>query len=299
MYYQEQDGENPNPSGYAPIPGHLDHPPGRQIADFIAKLMSGARIFRGSRSKYIYSFLGRYFQNEPNWRFMNYGYAFDAGASQPDLLEQDETERYCAQLYLAVASQVDLRGKRVLDIGSGRGGGADHIHRYLHPKSTIGLDQAQSAVEFCQRVYAPTKGLGFICGDAMDLPFPDAEFDAVTNVESSHCYPDRRLFFAGVFRTLKPGGCLLYTDFNAPGERAVDDLTAVGFDAVDVTNITPNVITGLTRDNARRETEIDANFPFGTRRAARLWAGTTGSWIFKDFQSGAREYIMYCARKPH
>ncbi len=229
---------------------------------------------------------------------MNYGFAFDERAGAPDLLEEDETERYCAQLYHAVASQVDMEGQRLLDVGSGRGGGTFHVHRYLKLASTVGLDQASSAVEFCRKTYGGTGGLEFTCGDAMDIPFPEGEFDTVLNVESSHCYPDRQEFFAGVFRTLKPGGHFLYTDFNAPGERAGRELVNVGFDDLIETDITKNVVRGLLLDQKRRVQEIEKRFPVGTRKVARLWAGTPDSWIFRDFKTGAREYIMYRATKP-
>lgn len=43
-------------------------------------------------------------------------------------------------------------------------------------------------------------------GDFMDLPFPDASFDAVGNHES-FCYaPDKLAYLQGVYRVLKPGG---------------------------------------------------------------------------------------------
>lgn len=268
------------------------------MAEFVASLMSGVRVFRGSRSKMVYSFLGRHFRDETDWRFMNYGYAFDDGADAPDLHPDDEAERYGAQLYHVVASQTDLVGKRLLEIGSGRGGGASHVHRYLNPHRTIAIDLADSAVAFCQKVHGHIPGLEFRVGDAMDLPFQAEEFDVVMNVESSHCYPDRQAFFDNVFSVLKPGGSFVYTDFNAPEDRAEDDLKAAGFDRLTVTDITPNVIQGLQHDHARRDREISTRFPFGTRRIARLWAGTEGSWIFRDFCSGVREYMMYRADKP-
>lgn len=298
MDYDHNSGENLRNLENVAVPGQLEPQPARLVANLVATFMSGARVFRGSRSNLIYSFLGRYFRNESQWRFMNYGYAFDRECDAPELSETDEAERYCAQLYHAVASQVDLQGKRLLDIGSGRGGGTRHVHRYLQPDLTVGIDRADSAVKFCQSLYENDVGLEFRCGDAMDLPFKDGSFDAVLNVESSHCYPDRQAFFAEVYRTLKPGGHFLYTDFNAPGDRANADLLAVGFDAPNVTDITQNVIRGLERDSNRRETGINENFPWGTRKMARLWAGTPDSWIFRDFETGAREYVMYRATKP-
>ena len=49
-------------------------------------------------------------------------------------------------------------------------------------------------------------------GDAENLPFPDQSFDAVINIESSHCYPRFPRFLAEVARVLRPGGHFLYAD---------------------------------------------------------------------------------------
>jgi len=38
------------------------------------------------------------------------------------LSEEDEKDRYSIQLYHHVSSQIDLKGLKVLEVGSGRGG---------------------------------------------------------------------------------------------------------------------------------------------------------------------------------
>ena len=49
-------------------------------------------------------------------------------------------------------------------------------------------------------------------GDADNLPFADQSFDAVINIEASHCYPRLSHFLADVARVLRPGGHFLYVD---------------------------------------------------------------------------------------
>src|SRR5215510_2752172 len=68
-------------------------------------------------------------QRAPEWTFMNYGFL---DASQPllELQSTDEPDRHFIQLYHHVATAVALRGQSVLEIGSGRGGGASFIKRY-------------------------------------------------------------------------------------------------------------------------------------------------------------------------
>ena len=57
--------------------------------------------------------------DDPDLRFMNYGYFSEKLALT--LNDEDEKDRYSIQLYHHVASQIDLTGLQVLEVGSGRG----------------------------------------------------------------------------------------------------------------------------------------------------------------------------------
>ena len=63
----------------------------------------------------------------------------------------DEPDRACIQLYHRAATQVDLSGKRVLEVGCGHGGGASYLMRTLHPASYTGLDLNPAGIAFCQK----------------------------------------------------------------------------------------------------------------------------------------------------
>lgn len=261
------------------------------------------QVFHGARARVLYELIAWKFRNDTDLRFMNYGYF--AGDESAALAEDEAAERYSAALYEAVATQVPLAGRRVLDVGTGRGGGASFVQRHLGAAETVGCDIAHGAIAFCERVHAGVRGLSFRQGDALALPFAAESYDAVLNVESAHCYTDRAAFFSEVFRVLRPGGQFLMADFTPPrtrpeaaGARIADDLSLAGFAPPDMTDITAAILAGLDRDNGRRLREIDARFPRGTRRLARLWAGTQGSWIYRDFAEGRRAYLMYRIEKP-
>jgi ubiquinone/menaquinone biosynthesis C-methylase UbiE len=141
-----------------------------------------------------YQFLaGRYPMQD--WTFMNYGYAsLEQQADRLHLSAEDEPDRYFIQLYHHVASGVDVENVDVLEVGSGRGGGASYVARYLKPKTMLGVDFSEQAVDFSNRQHrAP--GLSFARGDAESLPLDDANVDVVINVESSHCYGSMEAFF--------------------------------------------------------------------------------------------------------
>ena len=144
--------------------------------------------------------------------FMNLGYASlnpEADEKPPEELSQ--IDRFSEKLYQHVIGDTDIQGKDVLEVGCGRGGGSVYIMRQFHPKSFTAVDIAQRAIEHCQAVHNMS-GIHFQQADAMSLPFSDNSFDAVINIESSHCYPSRKRFFTEVARILRPGGFFLYAD---------------------------------------------------------------------------------------
>lgn len=193
---------------------------------------------------------------DPDWTFMNYGYAENEDV--PALSPSDEAERFCIQLYRHLAQKVDLTGKKVLEIGSGRGGGADYLSRCLNPAAVTGLDFSTYAVQFCRKQFN-SAGLLFQLGCAEALPFADESFDIVFNVESSHCYEAMAPFLAEVKRVLSPGGYFLFADFRAADEIDVlrRDLNLSGLVLLEETDITANVLAALDQDHERKILEID------------------------------------------
>jgi ubiquinone/menaquinone biosynthesis C-methylase UbiE len=224
--------------------------------------------------------------------FMNYGYAAPDG---PALRSEDEVNRHCIQLYHHLAGAVDLRGKDVLEVGSGRGGGASYVTRYLGPRSYVGVDRCEKAIEFCRRHYADVAGLTFRHGDAEALPFPDASFDVVLNVESSHGYGSVPRFLGEVARVLRPGGVFLYTDHRARWE--IDDwreqLRATGLMLLDETDITGNVVEALDQTNDRKQALIAAKCPAWFRPSFNEFAAVHGSKAYERFQTRRNRYLSF------
>ena len=76
---------------------------------------------------------------------MNYGYF--SSELNLNLNPEDEKDRYFIQLYHHVTSPLDLKGLKVLEVGSGRGGGSSYISNYLNPTEIYGIDISPTAVE--------------------------------------------------------------------------------------------------------------------------------------------------------
>ena len=229
----------------------------------------------------------------PEWAFMNYGYApttVDLGT--PPLRSSDERDRLCIQLYLHAIGHCDLRDGDVLEVGSGRGGGASFMSRYLQPRSMTGMDFSPEAVDLCNR-HRHAPGLCFVCGDAQSMPFPASSFDAVVNIESSHCYESMDTFLSEVCRVLRPGGRFFFADL-----RSMDGVTTLReqFNACGLTvekeaDITTNVLAALRLDNARKLELIDTWIPRVFHRPFRVFAGIAGTRNYAGLESGKLRYL--------
>lgn len=227
--------------------------------------------------------------------FMNYGFV---GPFPVRLKKQDEKNRFCIQLYSHIAGAVSLKGKNVLEIGSGRGGGSSYIMRYLGPKSVKGVDFSKKAVDFCRKHYS-TDNLSFHFGDAEYLPFEDDKFDIIINVESSHCYGNMIGFLKESFRVLHPDGHFLFADFryNEEMEGLRTQLIKCGFEIVKEEKITGNVLNSMDMDSKRKLELIEKKVPRLLQNAFRSFAGIKGTPIFESFSDGSRTYFNFILKK--
>jgi ubiquinone/menaquinone biosynthesis C-methylase UbiE len=245
-----------------------------------------------------YRYLSRRFR-DGDWNYLNYGFVPAPGDPPLQLSPADEPDRTWAALYHHVARPIDLTGRTVLEVGSGRGGGASFIKRHHLPARMIGVDVSDSAVGVCrERPVVPR--LSFKQGDAEALPFASAEIDAVINVESSHCYGSFPTFLAEVRRVLRPGGHFLYADFRATEAQDawIADLRAAGFIELQRQDITAAVVRAIEQDDARRAALIERTIPGPLRATFRQFAGVPGSMIHQAMRSGGLVYLSFVLQTP-
>jgi SAM-dependent methyltransferase len=231
--------------------------------------------------------------------FLNYGYVpLDSDAAALKLEPEDEIDRFSIQLYSRVAGGRDLRGKDVLEIGCGRGGGASFIARYLHPASLTGVDLSARAVRYCLRRHRIER-LKFVRGEAEHLPLPSHSFDAVVNVESSHCYMSFEGFLSEVTRVLRPNGIFLFADLRSPEDVArIREQIKQRFTVVEEEVITANVVRALELDSDRRSLLIQKRAPRFLHKALQAFASVNGSPTFDAFSSGGLQYVRFVLQEP-
>jgi SAM-dependent methyltransferase len=132
-----------------------------------------------------------------------------------------------AESVRAIVGDVSLRDRLVLDIGCGIGG-VDLVLAREYGAQVIGLDVERPVVERARALVARAglaDRIALLCIDPGPLPQPDASGDVVFGKDSWIHVEDKVLFFAEVFRVLKPGGRLLAGDWmKGPGPLSADML---------------------------------------------------------------------------
>lgn len=267
------------------------------MANFVDNYCEFPVIFRRPMWRIWHNLLIR-FDKDSTVNFMNYGYESLNGDKPVKLKEEDEINRYCIQLYDHVVNSVKLENKKVIEIGSGRGGGAHYISRYYKPKEYTGVDISPGVIKFCNQFYN-VNGLSFLEGRAEKIPVTEETYDAVVNVESARCYSDIELFFKEVHRILSPDGHFLFADMIE--KKDVKDirekLKANGFKIKSEKEITKNVAKGLELDTKRREALIQKKVPGLLKKSFERFAGTKGTKRFESFSNGKFEYWSFVLTK--
>jgi ubiquinone/menaquinone biosynthesis C-methylase UbiE len=258
-------------------------------------------VLRKFLNLFIYESLARYFRTE-DWLFMNYGYDSEALRRNKIPLNNDEEAHRChIQLYRHLCSAVALDGKDVLEIGSGRGGGAFYMKHHLGPRSVTGVDYSSNAVAFCRKRYK-ADGLSFLRGDAEQLAFSDDTFDVIVNIESSHGYRSMERFLSEVKRILKPGGYLLFADIR--GKIYFDyavlrrQFITSGLLLLEEEDITDAVLEAMEVDKERKTELISRHVPKQLRPMFFEFAGLPGSFIYDSFLRRDSTYHYCVLRKP-
>lgn len=89
----------------------------------------------------------------------------------------------------------ELAGKRVVEVGCGRGAFQDLVNDY------VGVDYASAVKRYLHKP--------FVEASATSLPFEDSTFDAAWTVWTLEHVPDPARAFAELRRVIKPGGVLM------------------------------------------------------------------------------------------
>lgn len=257
--------------------------------------------FKRFNAKVTYELLAKHIP-VADWQFMNYGYVPNANEPPLDLPNDPPIQRYPLQMYHYLAAKTNIAGKTVLEVGSGRGGGARHIASTMKPAFYTGMDLAQSAVDLANKIHS-LPNLKFIQGSAEAIPLDSNSIDVVINVESCHAYGSVEKFLSEVKRVLKPGGYLLLVDFR--NEENVENMNTLknqlqntGMPILESENITDNVIRSIESEDETKKHRIKTLIPAKWQKLFSEFAGVVGSRFYETLKNGTRQYYRFVLQKP-
>ena len=163
------------------------------------------------------------------------------------LFMMQEQERKTLDL-LKKHGRDELQKQKILEVGCGTGGILRRFLRWgARPENLFGVDLVQENVDRAQRL-SPS-AVSLLCGNAADLPFPDASFDLVIQATVFSSILDSSLkqrISREMLRVLKADGAVLWFDFFLNNRRNRD---VRGIGRKEIRGLFPNCRVSLQRVN--------------------------------------------------
>lgn len=139
-------------------------------------------------------------------------------------------------------------GDTVLDVACGPGNFTRALGRTLGEQGlAIGIDASETMLQ--RAVEDNTaNNVGYVHGDAGELPFRESTMDAVCCYAALHLFADPMRALDSMSRVLVPGGRIALLTSCRPGRRAAALATATAARIGSLTLFGPDEITGTLRD---------------------------------------------------
>ncbi len=155
--------------------------------------------------------------------FINFGY----WEKVPPIISTTDVIEANKKLYYQVFNHLELKEQdRVLEVGSGHGGGCALLSSSYPVQSLIGLDYLATHVERSIKTHSfliEEKKIRFLEGSAESIPLPNASTDKIYTVEAfQHFNPEYAI--SEFARILLPGGKLVISTFFAKNRESFEKL---------------------------------------------------------------------------
>ncbi len=119
---------------------------------------------------------------------------------------------------IAVRSLLPPSGGRLIDVGAGYGRLADEYAGY---REVVLLDASEPHLQAARERFAGDPRVSVVAGDAFQLPFPDASFDAAVCIRVLHHFEDPGQAIRELGRIVRPGGVLILESANKRNLKSV------------------------------------------------------------------------------
>jgi ubiquinone/menaquinone biosynthesis C-methylase UbiE len=174
------------------------------------------------------------------------------------------------------------QGKRVLDVATGTGYGAD-ILRSRGALDVTAVDRDEDALGYAERRYG-TKGVHWLKGDAYALQFDPGQFDVVVSYETIEHLKEPERFVRECKRVVKPGGLYIVSTPVNIGGPFVSEHHELEFSPGEFQELLGRYFSNIELYGQRREL-IPVAKPLGKipeiYRESRIMQGKGNPAIFK------------------
>ncbi|CDW84341.1 UNKNOWN [Stylonychia lemnae] len=160
---------------------------------------------------------------------------------------------------LGIKNLEGLSGRKILDLGSGRGGGLAFLTKYYEPEEAFGVDFSQYNTKFSLKKHQNLDNLFFHQGDAEKLHklkfLKNEQFDITLCIESFHCFANPLAVLKQVNRLLdRENGSFVIADiFEKKDIERTETLFKEFFEIEKKEVITINVKHSINLDKPRAE----------------------------------------------
>lgn len=137
-----------------------------------------------------------------------------------------------------IVNRVPLGGKQVMDLGCGAGGITLYLAEKYDVANIVGFDVEQPSITLARQRQENSPAamrVDFIQGAAGALPFADNSFHVIFSKDALIHVPDKHFIVNEIFRTLKPGGTFVASDWlissaEKPSQNINNWLESEGFE---------------------------------------------------------------------
>jgi len=195
----------------------------------------------------------------------------------------------------AISLLRDLSPRTLLDVATGTGDLALEAHS-LRPEKIIGTDISEAMLAIALRKVKRKKMehlIGFVQGDAENLPFEESDFDAVVTAFGVRNFEDIQKGIDEMFRVLRSGGQVVVLELSKPLNPVFSGLYRFYF-----TQVLPAVGRWVSNDRSAYRYLPDSLYDFPDRESfvAILEAAGFKKCRFFSFTMGIAS--IYTGFKP-